>query len=73
MDTANLKNLLTELFDEIQDLRANQRLLNHALEKAGLKMSIADASDLKQIFLKEAESGVTVNVIRKRIEKLGEE
>jgi hypothetical protein len=53
MDTASLQVILTEFLDEIQDLRANVRLLNAALDTAGVKISMADASDLKGIYLRE--------------------
>jgi hypothetical protein len=71
MDTANLQVILTEFLDEIQDLRANVRLLNAALDEAGVKNSMADESDLKEIYLRE-EALEMLN-IRKHILSLKDE
>jgi len=68
MKTASLQELLSQLLGEIQDLRADQLLMSSALEKAGTKMSLADAEDLKKLFLQEAVK--ETEHISKRIKRL---
>jgi|GEM_PF-6673796 len=71
MKAAILRGVLTKLFDEIQDLRVNQKLLTHALKDAGVKTFPASYSDLLGEFQKEVK--LEEFIIRSQIEILGEE
>jgi hypothetical protein len=55
MRAARVQDVLSGLLHEIQDLRANQKALTAGLEKAGVKMFLPDAEDLKKSYLEEAE------------------
>jgi hypothetical protein len=68
MRTVDLQDILSELLGEIQDLRANQKVLSSALEKSGVKISHYDAGDLKGICLQEAIK--ETEYIRKSISRL---
>jgi hypothetical protein len=70
MKTGSLQDILSEFLGEIQDLRANQKVLSGALGKAGAKISLADAADFKGLFLQEAKKDT--EFIQKRIDSLGD-
>lgn len=52
MDIAAVQDILSELVSEIEDLRANQKLLS---ETSGTKLSMADAVDIKALLLQDVQ------------------
>jgi hypothetical protein len=55
MRAARVQDVLSGLLHEIQDLRANQKVLTAALVKAERRLFLLDAADLKKQYLEEAD------------------
>jgi hypothetical protein len=55
MRAARVQDVLSGLLHEIQELRANQKVLRAALENASVKLFLADARDLKERYLQDSE------------------